>query len=109
MPLVAAADVWAAGRASVAKLASVGVHTAADLRALVPQIARLLLTATCKRLVRELNGVRCSELKLEPPVRESIAVTRSFGGSFTTPPGMLQATAFHTGEFRGGSGARSAD
>lgn len=125
LPLVAAADIWGVGRASVAKLASVGVHTAADLRALTPQIARSLLTVTGERLVRELNGVRCSELELEPPVRKGIAVTRSFGESVTTLADMLQATAFyaarageklrrhgvlaphlsvffHTGEFRDG-------
>lgn len=95
LPLLAIKDVWGVGRASVAKLEAVGVHTAADLRALDPRVARSLMTVTGERLVRELNGVLCSDLELTPPVRKGIAVTRSFGQVVTTLPAMLQATAFY--------------
>lgn len=125
LPSVAIGDVWGVGRASVAKLERIGVHTAADLRRLDPRIARSLLSVTGERLVRELNGIMCQDLELEPPVRKGIAVTRSFGEAVTTLADMLQATTFyatrageklrrhgvlaphltvfmHTGEFRDG-------
>lgn len=95
LPTVAVGDVWGVGRASVAKLASVGVETAADLRRLEPRLARSLLTVTGERIVRELNGFRCNELELSLPVRKGIAVTRSFGASVTTLSDMLQATTFY--------------
>lgn len=96
LPLVEAGDVWGVGRASTAKLATIGVHTAADLRLLEPPVARSLLTVTGERLVRELNGVRCQDLELTPPVRKGIAVTRSFGEPVTTLADMLQATTFYS-------------
>ena len=34
-------------------------------------------------IFREMNGVLCQELELEPPVRQGIAVTRSFGRPIT--------------------------
>ena len=92
LPLLAIEDVWGVGRASVGKLEAVGVHTAADLRAMDPRLARSLLTVVGERLVRELNGVRCQELEFTPPVRKGIAVTRSFGTPVTTLDAMLEAT-----------------
>lgn len=125
LPTVEIGDVWGIGRASVAKLKAVGVHTAADLRSLDPRLARSLLTVTGERLIRELNAIRCQDLELTTPIRKGIAVTRSFGASVTTLSDMLQATTFyaarageklrrygvvaphlsvffHTGEFRDG-------
>lgn len=95
LPQLAIKDVWGVGRASVAKLQAIGVHTAADLRALDPRVARSLLTVVGERLVRELNGVLCDDLDLTPPSRKGIAVTRSFGQVVTTLPVMLQATAVY--------------
>jgi len=92
LPLLAIEDVWGVGRASVAKLEAVGIHTAADLRAMDPRLARSLLTVVGERLVRELNGVRCQDLEFVPPVRKGIAVTRSFGVPVTTLDAMLEAT-----------------
>jgi DNA polymerase V len=93
LPLLAIEDVWGVGRASVGKLEAVGIHTAADLRAMDPKLARSLLTVVGERLVRELNGVRCQELEFTAPVRKGIAVTRSFGTPVTTLDAMLEATA----------------
>lgn len=95
LPRVPVGDVWGVGRASVAKLATIGVATAAGLRGLEPKLARSLLSVTGERLIRELNGVRCTELEFTPPVRKGIAVTRSFGKPITTLPEMLQATTFY--------------
>ena len=95
LPLLEIEDVWGVGRASAAKLMAAGVKTAADLRGMDPRTARSMLTVVGERLVREMNGVLCQELELEPPVRQGIAVTRSFGRPITALPDMLQATAFY--------------
>lgn len=92
LPLLAIEDVWGVGRASVSKLEAVGIHTAADLRAMDPRLARSLLTVVGERLVRELNGVRCQDLEFTSPIRKGIAVTRSFGSPVTTLDAMLEAT-----------------
>lgn len=93
LPFLAIEDVWGVGRASVAKLEAVGVHNAADLRAMDPRLARSLLTVVGERLVRELNGVRCQELEFTAPVRKGITVTRSFAQPVTTLNAMLEAIA----------------
>ena len=88
-------SVWGVAHASEAKLAPLGVRTAADLRALDPKIARQLMTVVGERLVWELRGVACSELELVPPRRKGVAVTRSFGQRVTEREEMRQALRFY--------------
>ena len=95
LPQLAIEDVWGVGRASASKLRAIGVNTAADLRRLDARVARQLLTVTGERLVREMNGVLCQDLEIEPPGRKGIAVTRSFGTPITQLADMLEATAFY--------------
>ena len=86
-------EVWGIGGASAAKLAKLGVQTAADLAALNPDEARALMTVTGGRTVYELRGISCLPLELMEPTRKGIAVTRSFGASVTTWEPMREAIA----------------
>jgi DNA polymerase V len=86
-------EVWGIGSASAAKLASIGVQTAADLAALDPDNARALLTVTGGRTVYELRGISCLPLELMEPTRKGIAVTRSFGAPVTSWQEMREAIA----------------
>lgn len=95
LPLLPVGDVWGVGRASASRLVNAGVRTAAELRAMDARLARSMLTVTGERLVRELNGIRCQDLEVTPPVRKGIAVTRSFGRPVETLAEMLQATTFY--------------
>ena len=52
-------EVWGIGAASAAKLAKLGVSTAADLAALEADDARALMTVTGGRVVCELRGISC--------------------------------------------------
>ncbi len=88
-----AADVWGLGRASQAKLASVGITTAAQVRDMDPKLARQLMTVVGERIVHELNGRACIELEVVPPTRKGCAVTRSFGQRVTAKVDMEQAVA----------------
>ncbi len=86
-------EVWGIGAASAAKLAKIGVQTAADLAALDPDNARALMTVTGSRTVYELRGVSCMPLELMEPTRKGIAVTRSFGAPVTSWREMSEAIA----------------
>ncbi len=87
-------EVWGIGAASAAKLAKIGVLTAADLAALDPDNARaLMMTVTGGRTVYVLRGISCLPLDLMEPTRKGIAVTRSFGAPVTNWREMREAIA----------------
>ncbi len=89
-------EVWGIGAASAAKLARIGVQTAADLAALDPDNARALMTVTGGRTVYELRGISCLPLELMEPTRKGIAVTRSFGAPVTSWWEMREAIASYS-------------
>ena len=73
LPTVPVDEVWCFGGASAAKLAKLGIQTAADLAALEPNDARALMTVTSGRTVYELRGVSCMPLELVERTRNGIA------------------------------------
>ena len=93
LPTVPVEEVWGIGGASAAKLAKLGIQTAADLAALEPDDARALMTVTGGRTVYELRGISCMPLELMEPTRKGIAVTRSFGAPVTSWTAMREALA----------------
>ena len=93
LPTVPVEEVWGIGGASAAKLAKLGIQTAADLAALEPDDARALMTVTGGRTVYELRGISCMPLELMEPTRKGIAVTRSFGAPVTSWTEMREALA----------------
>ena len=93
LPTVPVEEVWGIGGASAAKLAKIGIQTAADLAALEPDDARALMTVTGGRTVYELRGISCLPLELMEPTRKGIAVTRSFGAPVTSWHQMREAIA----------------
>ena len=86
-------DVWGVGRATVAKLAGLGVTNAAGLRDLDPKRARALGTVTLERTVWELQGLSCLALEELAPQRKGMAVTRSFGRPVTSLDELKEAVA----------------
>jgi len=86
-------DLWGVGRASLAKLAGVGITTVGQLRALDPKKARALLTVVGERMVLELNGTACLTLESVPAQLQGTAVTRSFGRPVTRLAEIEEAVA----------------
>jgi len=86
-------DVWGIGSATAAKLAAIGVATAAGLRDLSPKQARGLGTVTLERTVMELQGWPCLALEDVAPPRKGMAVTRSFGRPVTSLDELREAVA----------------
>ena len=76
-------DVWGVGRKIGAQLRAQGVHTALDLQRMNPAVAKASWSVVLEKTVRELNGVPCIEFEDEPPAKQQIACTRSFGHPIT--------------------------
>ena len=96
LPSVPVDEVWGIGSASAAKLAKIGIRTAADLAELDQDNARALMTVTGGRTVQELRGISCIALELMEPTRKGIAVTRSFGAPVTSWQQMREAIASYS-------------
>ena len=76
-------DVWGVGRKIGAQLRENGVHTALDLQRMSPAAAKAGWSVVLEKTVRELNGTPCIEFEDEPPAKQQIACTRSFGHPVT--------------------------
>ena len=95
------ADVWGVGRATAAKLATLGIGTAGQLRDMPMKQARGVGTVLLERLVAELRGVPAGVVETVEPQRKSMAVTRSFGSpvsDFETLMGAVAQYAMRAGE-----------
>lgn len=86
-------DVWGVGRASTAKLIASNVKTALDLKNVELRWARKVLTVVGARVVMELRGTLCFPLELNPPPKQSITCSRSFGQKITQYRDVKQALA----------------
>lgn len=86
-------DVWGIGRATVMKLATLGITTAGGLCGLDLKRARSLGTVTLERTVLELRGMSCLALEEVAPQRKGMAVTRSFGRPVTSLDELREAVA----------------
>ncbi len=95
LPLVPITDLWGVARATAAKLAPLGIRTAADLAALPPRQARELGSVVLERLVRELGGQPCHDLAPDPAPLQGTAVTRCFGSAVSDPAVMREAVVRH--------------
>jgi DNA polymerase V len=76
-------DVWGVGRKIGAQLREHGIHTALDLQRMNPAAAKAGWSVVLEKTVRELNGTPCIEFEDEPPAKQQIACTRSFGQPIT--------------------------
>ena len=76
-------EVWGVGRKIGAQLREQGIHTALDLQRMDPAAAKAGWSVVLEKTVRELGGVPCIEFEDEPPAKQQIACTRSFGHPVT--------------------------
>ncbi len=89
-------DIWGVGRRLAARLADLGVNNGADLAALDYVWVRRHFSVVQARLVRELNGEPCLTLELQPPPRQQIIYSRSFGQAVVSLPPLRQAVNDYT-------------
>ena len=72
-------EVWGVGRRIGAQLKEAGINTVLDLARLDPVMVKRRWSVVLERTVRELQGTDCIGLEHEPPAKQEIACTRSFG------------------------------
>lgn len=89
----AVGDVWGVGRRIAKRLAELGILTALDLARMPAKHAREQFSVVLERTVLELNGIACIELELQPPPKQQIACTRSFGHAITELHPLMEAVS----------------
>jgi DNA polymerase V len=72
-------EIWGVSSRLGARLNRLGIATSLELKRLDPHIARKQFSIVMERIVRELRGEVCLELEQEPPPKQQIHVSRSFG------------------------------
>jgi len=89
------ADVWGIGRNYTKMLKANNIASALDLRNADDRWIRRRMGVVGLRTVLELRGTSCYPLEHNPPAKQSIGVSRSFGNPIQTLEEMKQAVAMH--------------
>lgn len=84
-------EVWGCGRRISKKLATMGIVTALDLSRADTRFIRRNFSVVLERTVRELRGEACIGLEENPPAKQQIVCSRSFGTRIETYDEMRQA------------------
>lgn len=88
-----AEDLWGVGRKWAAKLAALGITTAAHLRDAPPDLILERFGVVLTRTRRELQGHPCIALEESPDDKQQIMVSRSFGHRVEDHDAVAQALA----------------
>ena len=88
-------DVWEVGKATVEKVAALGVQTALDFKRLDLRWVKKHLTVKGGRTLLELRGFRCFPLELDPPPRKNTCSSGSFGETVTSYQELYNAVSTH--------------
>lgn len=91
MSLISVEEVWGVGRRISKKLNAMGIDTALDLCRANTSFIRQNFSVVLERTVRELNGEPCISLENQPPAKQQIVCSRSFGERITQLDQMRQA------------------
>ena len=89
-------EVWGVGSRWARRLADCGIHTAEALRRADPGWIARTFNAALARTVHELRGRACLSLALQPPPKQQLVVSRSFGHPVTAFEDLREALLTHT-------------
>lgn len=87
--------IWGIGYRLAEKIKSLGIQTAAQLRAADSKMIRLHFSVTVEKTVQELNGISCLELE-KFRARKQIISSRSFGKKVTELSDLEEAVSHYT-------------
>ena len=88
-------DIWEVGRATVEKVAPLGVRTALDFKNLDLCWVKKNLTVKGGRTLLELRGFRCFPLELEPPPKKNTCSSGSFSETVSAYGPLFNAVSCH--------------
>ncbi|WP_413729507.1 translesion error-prone DNA polymerase V subunit UmuC [Sodalis sp. RH22] len=97
MALTPVEDVWGVGRRIGKKLTAMGMQTTLQLADANIHFMRKTFGVVLERTVRELRGESCLSLEQQPPAKQQIVCSRSFGGRVTDLAAMRQAVCRYAG------------
>ncbi|WP_454724160.1 Y-family DNA polymerase [Delftia acidovorans] len=86
-------DVWGVGRRIKMRLLDHKIFTAWDLARAPQPLLRAHFGVVLERTARELQGTPCLSLEHEPPPKQQIACTRSFGRPVSDLPPLVEAVS----------------
>jgi DNA polymerase V len=76
-------EVWGIGRKNTERLKALGIQTAYDLKYSDPTYIRKLFNIVMARTVSELQGTSCLAIENQPPAKQQIISSKSFGHRVT--------------------------
>ncbi len=91
LELVPVEEVWGVGRKISKRLNALGITTAWQLAQANPKAIRKQFSVVLERTVKELNGQACFTMQTQPPAKQQIVVSRSFGQRITNMNLMREA------------------
>ena len=86
-------DVWGIGRKTAPKLLDAGIRSVLDLRRADATALGRQLGIVMEKTVRELQGTPCLEVDDDPPARQQILCSRSFGSPVTELPELIEVVS----------------
>ena len=90
-------ETWGVGRRLAEQLIDLGIRTVGDLARCNPKRMRERFGVVMERTVAELQGVSCVEWQTQPPAKQQIVASRSFGGPLYTLDQIAEPVRFHMG------------
>jgi len=90
-------EVWGVGRRLAEQLIELGLPTTGALARSDPKRLRERFGVVMERTVSELQGVSCIAWENEPPAKQQIIASRSFGGPLYTLDQIAEPVRFHMG------------
>lgn len=86
---------WGIAKRLALRLAEFEIYTAYDLAKADPKVLRRKISVNIERIIEELNGISCIPLEEQPPAKQQIYSTRSFGEKLTTIEPIQQAITLY--------------
>ncbi len=86
-------DVWGIGRKTAPKLHDMRLRTVLDLKRADAATLGRQLGIVLQKTVRELQGTPCLEVDDDPPARQQILCSRSFGNPVTELPELVEVVS----------------
>ena len=94
LPTIDVSDIWGIGPRWAARLKSIGITNALELRDAEPKVIRQQFNVMAERTVLELRGIACLDLE-QPQPKQAIACSRSFGRSVYAKAELKEAVSCH--------------
>lgn len=94
LSLLDVSETWGVGRKIGARLQLMNIRTMLDLARADTTMIRKNFNVMLERTVRELRGERCFELEENPPTKQQLVVSRSFGKRLTSLDEVSNAVCF---------------